>query len=541
MNAAHRNACGFIVVALFLAGCGGGGGGGPSPAPPSPPPPPPPPPTTYTVGGTVTGLTGSVVLQNNGGSDLTVAANGAFTFTPALANGSTYSVSVKTQPSAPAQACTVSSGTGTVSGSNVTGVTVTCTSPPHSAAWSAPTLIESDDAGSARSLQTAIDDSGNAFAVWDQFDGTRYNIWANRYVPTSGWETAAVRENDPGDALAPHVAVDASGNAIAVWPQSDGTRYSICASIFTPLGGWSTPTPLENDPNDARNVQLAANAHGDAFAVWTQTNPVRPIVWARRYLAGSGWGALTRIQSDTNGEGFAPQVAIGPDGSAVAVWHQTDGTRYNVWANRYSPGIGWSNAQLVEHDDTDNALSAQVGIDANGNATAVWQQHDGTRFNIMSNRQPSGGDWGSPVAIDKEDDAASDPHIAMNDAGDAIVLWVQQIGATYNVAANRYTSTSGWATAVVLDTQDGNAIEPRIAMNASGVAHAAWMQNDGTRYNIMASRYAPGSGWEAPALIEVESGDTFSPSIAMNTSGTVQAIWRQHDGLRFNVWASRYE
>ena len=408
-------------------------------------------------------------------------------------------------------------------------------------AWSTPVLIESDDAGNVRNPQVAIDDSGNAVAIWDEFDGTRYNIWTNRYVAGTGWGTAAVLENDPGDAFGPHVALDASGNAIAVWQQSDGTRYNIMASVFTPPSGWSTPTPIENDPNDARNVQLAMNTHGDAFAVWTQGFPVRPVVWARRYLAGSGWNALTRIQGDTSGDGFFPQVAIDPNGAAVATWHQTDGTRYNVWADRYTPGTGWDIAQLIENDNTDNAEFAQVAMDAAGNATAVWQQHDGTRFNIMSNRLPSGGDWGSAVAIDDEDEAATDPHIGMNDAGDAIVLWVQQLGTTYNVAANRYTTAGGWATAQVIETEVGNAIEPRIAISQSGVAHATWMQDDGTRYNIVAGRYVPGSGWETPATIEMESGGVFNSSIAVNRSGTVQAIWRQHDGARYNVWAGRYE
>ena len=83
---------------------------------------PAPTPTTYTVGGTLTGLTGaSVVLQNNGGSNLTASANGAFTFTTAVESGGAYSVTVLTQPSG--QTCTVTSGTGTVS-ANVTNVAV---------------------------------------------------------------------------------------------------------------------------------------------------------------------------------------------------------------------------------------------------------------------------------------------------------------------------------------------------------------------------------------------------------------------------------
>ena len=80
----------------------------------------------YKVGGTTTGLAGSesVVLQNNGGDNLTVSANASFTFTTPVAQGSTYSVTVLTQPST--QTCTVTNGSGTMSGANVTNVRVTC-------------------------------------------------------------------------------------------------------------------------------------------------------------------------------------------------------------------------------------------------------------------------------------------------------------------------------------------------------------------------------------------------------------------------------
>src|SRR5262249_10165965 len=80
--------------------------------------------TTYTVGGTVSGLSGTVVLQDNAGDDLSVTANGSFTFATALASGAAYAVTVKTNPSG--QSCTVSSGSGTVGSANVTNVAVSC-------------------------------------------------------------------------------------------------------------------------------------------------------------------------------------------------------------------------------------------------------------------------------------------------------------------------------------------------------------------------------------------------------------------------------
>jgi len=83
--------------------------------------------TTYTIGGTVSGLSGTgLVLQNNSGNNLSVSANGSFTFTMAIASGSTYSVTVLTQPSSPAQNCVVTGGGGTAS-ANITGIQVACT------------------------------------------------------------------------------------------------------------------------------------------------------------------------------------------------------------------------------------------------------------------------------------------------------------------------------------------------------------------------------------------------------------------------------
>lgn len=84
----------------------------------------PAPAVRYTIGGTVSNLTGSgLVLQNNGGDNLPVSANGSFSFATAVAPGTTYNVTVMTQPSG--QTCTVQNGTGTANG-NITAVAVNC-------------------------------------------------------------------------------------------------------------------------------------------------------------------------------------------------------------------------------------------------------------------------------------------------------------------------------------------------------------------------------------------------------------------------------
>jgi len=83
---------------------------------------------TVTVGGMLTGLEAgnSVVLQDNGGNNLTLTSNGMFMFTTPVADGTMYTVTVSTQPLPQAQTCTVSAGTGTIGSTNVTGVLVNC-------------------------------------------------------------------------------------------------------------------------------------------------------------------------------------------------------------------------------------------------------------------------------------------------------------------------------------------------------------------------------------------------------------------------------
>ncbi len=80
---------------------------------------------TYSVGGSVSNLTGNgLVLQNNGTDDLAIAANGPFSFATELLGGSTYSVRVATQPVG--QTCTVTNGNGTIANADVTNISVSC-------------------------------------------------------------------------------------------------------------------------------------------------------------------------------------------------------------------------------------------------------------------------------------------------------------------------------------------------------------------------------------------------------------------------------
>ena len=123
----------LIAMLAALGGCGGGSSSPSTQAPTSTQEPessqdttqtPTPTPSTFTIGGSVSGLSGTVVLQNSGGDDKSISTNGAFTFPTSLNSGDSYSITVFSQPAS--QICTVSSGSGMVTDADVTTISVSC-------------------------------------------------------------------------------------------------------------------------------------------------------------------------------------------------------------------------------------------------------------------------------------------------------------------------------------------------------------------------------------------------------------------------------
>ena len=70
--------------------------------------------------------------------------------------------------------------------------------------------------------------------VFMQSNGNGYDIRANRFTTASGWGTPTLIETGSGKAQYPQLAADGLGNVnvFAVWQQSDGTRFNIFANRF---------------------------------------------------------------------------------------------------------------------------------------------------------------------------------------------------------------------------------------------------------------------------------------------------------------------
>ena len=288
--------------------------------------------------------------------------------------------------------------------------------------WEVASLIESSAEDANAPHITIADANGNFVAVWRGYDGVvhhRYNLWANRYVAGTGWGSAKLISNNATDPAAsfdplvsknvdtPHVAMDAAGNALAVWAQDNSiyaSRYSAVSAV------WGAAQLIESDVNwTAAAPRIAMAVNGYAYAVWEQsadgvlgdaTPPFKNIM-ANRYVPSLGWQNAVLVETDNTGHAQTPQVAVDGVGNATVVWHQWDVTHYSVWSNRYFIASGqWDTAALIESDNSGDAINPQVAVDAAGNALAVWSHSDGTRSSIRANHSIFGGVWDAALILD---------------------------------------------------------------------------------------------------------------------------------------------
>ena len=414
--------------------------------------------------------------------------------------------------------------------------------------WQTATLIESGFTGSALDPQVAINAAGDVMAVWTQSSGPQNDIWANRYTPKTGWEVVELIEtNNRGDTRFPQIKLDAAGNAVAIWQQSNGSRYEIWANRYVAGVGWGVAERIDTENLGHANLpQLSMDGQGNVIAVWYQHDGTRNNIWANRYVSGKGWDAAERIENSDTGGAKNPQLSVEDGGAAIAVWEQVDdkNSRYDIWANQYVPGSGWGKATLVETNDAGDANHPRVSV-SGGSVLAVWLQFDGSVASIWANDYVAGSGWGKAVPITNWGQGfglSHYPQIAAGGSG-ALAVWHQWDGTRNNIWANRYLPGSGWGKPELIETNDTEtAYAPQIAVDADGNALAVWSQISARgKIDVWANRYVPGMGWGMTELIETHNiGSAKLPQISINAGGDAVAVWFQFDGSYNSIWANHW-
>lgn len=331
-------------------------------------------------------------------------------------------------------------------------------------------------------LQVAMDANGNAIALWSAVQGGATNLRSAFYTgSTQTWGSATLVETSGGVADHSHIAFDASGNALAVWLQQNDIYYNQYSS-----GSWGTATTIESAIDVAYTPQLAVFNNGDAVAVWAQDDSVAgyKVIYANYYTAGGTWSGRTPLPNSD--EGILPQVAVDQNGNAIAIWLQGTGP-YSIQAAFYDgASSSWDSVSTTLDSNAATTVIPQVTMDKQGNVIAMWRDPTSGSIDRLHYKRYSSGSWGAVDGDGHIDNGMADtfePQLAMDAVGNAIVVWRQYTDSTIinSVWYNRYQTDSGWGTPDLLELNDVYAIStPGIGANANGYAFGIWIQSDGS-------------------------------------------------------------
>jgi hypothetical protein len=354
-------------------------------------------------------------------------------------------------------------------------------------AWGPVTLLEYGT-GTAWSPQVAMDSSGNAVVVWQQYDSASHLSLYSKRLTSGVWGSVTLLEYATGDAWSPQVAMDNHGNAVVAWTQYDSSSHLNLYAKRLSSGVWGPVTLLEYGAGGVWGPQVAMDSSGNTVVVWCQLDSSYHLsIFAKRY-SSRAWGPVTLLEAGT-GDAKSPQVAMDNHGNAIAVWKQTDGNFEHIYSKRFSAGV-WGSVISIGKDMA--VYDPQVAMDDKGNALVVWSDWYGSMSGsqqIYMNRF-SAGVWGAATPTTAVTWSSVSPQIAMNNDGEVMVVLegVDYITGDTHIYADRYSSIA-WGPVTLLEAGTGDAKSPQVAMDNHGDTMVVWQQYDGAHESIYANMY----------------------------------------------------
>lgn len=139
-------------------------------------------------------------------------------------------------------------------------------------------------------------------------------------------------------------------------------------------------------------------------------------------------------------------------------------------------------------------------------------------------------------------DVAYDPDVAVSSAGVGLIAWSEKVGGNY-VIRTRFLDNGDTAPVTVNVSTAGDASDPKVAFDGSGNALLVWMQYQNARATIWGSRYAASTrNWSTPVQISAQNpaADVRPPVLAVDNAGDAVVTWIQGDGRvnHFDAWAA---
>ena len=372
---------------------------------------------------------------------------------------------------------------------------------PALASWGASVQVNDVSAGQQDRPDAAMTADSATYLIWDDYrSGNNGDIYFSLRDPATGsWSANQKVSNDTTGRTQWNaaIAVDGSGLAYAVWQdQRDGKKTPDTNIYYSKRSGgvWGANVRVNNDTGTAlqSTPRIAVTSGGAAVAAWEDHRLNAWNVYASRLPAGgSAWQANLRVTDNGTSRKFAPDVAIGVDGTAYAVWEDDRAGSFDVWFARLSPGAAsWTANQRISDDPgTADQYSARIEIDESGNLFVVWLDDRVFSTEVRVSRFIAGAaTWEASRVV--SDAAAMPVALAVGVASDgaAFAVWQDARGTSYDIWGAEYDVASDtWlAAAIVSDDPAATAqMRPTVARTSSQIV-AAWRDDRVTGGDIRA-------------------------------------------------------
>ncbi len=337
------------------------------------------------------------------------------------------------------------------------------------------------------------------------------------------------------DAEAPAVAINEAGEAIAVWQQNDESGHPRIYTSYRPVGGpWTTSTPISAEGATAPAV--AIDADGDTVVLWLLNDGVDEIVQAVAGAHGSHFSTPAALTGD-GGNAASVDVTMDGTGDAVATWIRTTASVSDLeyalapaGESFPAPDVAGDGSVIGESEPGTSSIPPEppvqdVAIDGSAEAIATWRTKTGD-VNVARLGSPDSG-FGAPSTLGG---SAARPSAAINGAGESVVAWPVAGGLDIVSAP----PNGPFATPTTVSSLDGKTPEDaRVALAPDGTVSAVSLT------------YTPGpekdSGIVAQEGMTRPPGAGFEPVKGLYTSGALlgaQSLELGSDGAGdvFGTW-----
>lgn len=189
-------------------------------------------------------------------------------------------------------------------------------------------------------------------------------------------------------------------------------------------------------------------------------------------------------------------------------------------------GVGtWSVPRLAQATTATGSQPA-VAIDANGVAMIVWRAQAGSGPGLIRARgyDTATDQFGNELEVDpgQSTNDTRNPRVVALGQGSFLATWEQAGGGgAYDLRANTGSMTAWQAAPATLELGAGTVDQSRVVAGPPGTAYAVWRQND----VVFFARFSAGI-WSAARTVGGVAG-SHSARVAVDRSGNAIFVWLQ--------------